>query len=196
MTEIDGKMLDRLKKAIESGMLHKSDKYHKVNLDYPITIDRYESGCIVRATNISDSSIWLKVYETAGLNDDPRAFLNAVDAENASTKYAWKMLAEQPDATVNDMMVRFNIRASIHQVTKTPLLKEKDAQAVAELLAEWGAVRCLLDDQECYNNDSLTFMRETRRKKADESERPGCFDGLCIDRMLVNKLPNVRDAAW
>lgn len=83
-------LLERMREAVESGRLIRSDKYHKIDTNYPIEIVEMHDGYSVRATGVSDSSIWLRVYET-GLCDTPCSFLNACDAEGAYTKTAWEL---------------------------------------------------------------------------------------------------------
>lgn len=193
-SRIDDKLLERMRKAVESGLMNKSDKCHKIDTGYPIEIVKLCNGYGVRATGISDSSIWLRVYES-GLGDTPRSFLNACDAAGAYTKTAWELLGRQSGITVAQMITHFNIRGSIRPLLRTNEISREDAEAMAALLREWAVVREQITDEECFVMNQLNFLRKSRRKKNNEQE-PGCFDGLCIDRQLANILPNVRDAAW
>lgn len=188
-------LLERMRKAIEGNLLNKSDKYHKLDLGYPIVAVESPGGYQVSATGISDSSIWLKVFESKAYSDVP-SFLSACDVAGAYTATGWELLRKQPEVTVKQMIDHFKIKDYIRPLLRTPLIAERDAECIITLLSEWAAVREQFTDEECYAMDELAFMRKTRRKKSDGEKDPACFDGLCLDRKLAGIYPNVRDAAW
>jgi predicted XRE-type DNA-binding protein len=191
-------LLERMRVMIESGIMAKSDKYHKLHPGYPIEIKEGLSGHFnITATGKSDSSIWLEVFES-GEWSTPKEYLNRCSDAGAYTKTAWEYIERFPDETVEELLIRFRIRESINPLIRASAPTMKQAQEVAELLHEWAIQRDRYTDEECFANDELNFMRKSRRKKVDQGKDPACFDGLCIERNLDKILNGVttREINW
>ncbi len=111
--------------------------------------------------------------------------------EEGAKKSIRKFSEENPNASTLDLFQKFNIFDYPHFMPIATSTSKEELKEVYELLKEFRGF--VLDGVVDLNDKMYNFMTNNKIKRKKE-HRPGCFDGLCLEKNIEKIFPFAREA--
>jgi len=184
-------VVTKIKELIENGILEKSDSHFRLAFRYGYVIERAfgeDTPFVLKAGFRSDSELIRTAYEE-NKNIELKELLN-LPLQLGALKNIKSYIEINPAAATMDFMKKCNILAYPHFRPIASSSSQKQLEELFELLVDFRELvsKDIIDlDDSKYN-----FMTNFKRKK-DKENRPGCFDGLCIEKNIDKIFPFARE---
>jgi hypothetical protein len=184
-------VVTKIKEFIDNGILEKSDSYFRLAFRYGYVIERAfgeDTPYVLKAGFRSDSELIRTAYEE-NKNIELKELLN-LPLQLGALKNIKSHLDENPATSTIDFIKMFNILTYPHLRQIASSSSQKQLEELFELLAEFRELvsKDIID----LSDSKYNFMTNFKRKK-DKENRPGCFDGLCIEKNIDKIFPFARE---
>lgn len=181
----------KIKEFINGGILEKSDSFFRLAFRYGYVIERAfgeDTPFVLKAGFRSDSELIRTAYEE-NKSIELKELLN-LPLELGTLKNIKRHIEANPDAATIDFIKKCNILSYPHFRPIASSSSQKQLEELFELLIDFRELvsKDIIDlDDSKYN-----FMTNFKIKK-DKEKRPGCFDGLCIEKNIDKIFPFARE---
>jgi hypothetical protein len=185
------KVVTKIKEFIDNGILEKSDSHFRLAFRYGYVIERAfgeDTPFVLKAGFRSDSELIRTAYEE-NKNIELKELLN-LPLQLGALKNIKSHLDENPATSTIDFIKMFNILTYPHLRQIASSSSQKQLEELFELLAEFREL--VSKDVIDLSDSKYNFMTNFKRKR-DKDNRPGCFDGLCIEKNIDKIFPFARE---
>jgi hypothetical protein len=185
------KVVTKIKEFIDNGILEKSDSHFRLAFRYGYVIERAfgeDTPFVLKAGFRSDSELIRTAYEE-NKNIELKELLN-LPLQLGALKNIKSHLDENPATSTIDFIKMFNILTYPHLRQIASSSSQKQLEELFELLADFREL--VSKDVIDLSDSKYNFMTNFKRKK-DKDNRPGCFDGLCIEKNIDKIFPFARE---
>jgi hypothetical protein len=183
------RVVTQIKEFMDNGVLEKSDSYFRLAFRYGYVIERAfgeDTPFVLKAGFRSDSELIRTAYEE-NKNIELKELLN-LPLQLGALKNSH--LDENPATSTIDFIKMFNILTYPHLRQIASSSSQKQLEELFELLADFREL--VSKDVIDLSDSKYNFMTNFKRKK-DKENRPGCFDGLCIEKNIDKIFPFARE---
>lgn len=184
-------VVTKIKEFIANGILEKSDSHFRLAFRYGYAIERAfgeDTPFVLKAGFRSDSELIRTAYEE-NKNIELKELLN-LPLQLGALKNIKSYIEDNPAAATIDFIKKCNILTYPHFRQIASSSSQKQLEELFELLADFRELvsKDIID----LSDSKYNFMTNFKRKK-DKENRPGCFDGLCIEKNIDKIFPFARE---
>ncbi|MDD2290657.1 MAG: hypothetical protein PHV52_00125 [Aliarcobacter sp.] len=183
------RVVTKISELIENSILEKSDSYFRLAFRYGYVIERAfgeDTPYVLKAGFRSDSELIRTAYEE-NKNIELKELLN-LPLELGSLKNIKSYIENNPTAATIDFIKKCNILSYPHFRPIASSSSQKQLEELFKLLADFREL--VAKDVIDLSDSKYNFMTNFKRKKEN---RPGCFDGLCIEKNIDKIFPFARE---
>lgn len=184
-------VVTKIKEFIDSGILEKSDSHFRLAFRYGYVIESTFDENVLFVLKVgfrSDSELIRTAYEE-NKDIELKELLN-LPLELGSLKSIKSYIEDNPTAATIDFIKKCNILSYPHFRPIASSSSQKQLEELFELLADFREL--VSKDVIDLDDSKYNFMTNFKRKK-DKEKRPGCFDGLCIEKNIDKIFPFARE---
>lgn len=184
-------VVTKIKEFIENKILEKSDSHFRLAFKYGYVIERTfgeDAPFVLKVGFRSDSELIRTAYEE-NKNIELKELLN-LPLQLGALKNIKSHIDDNPAASAIDFVKKCNILSYPHFRQIATSSSQKQLEELFELLADFRELvsKDIID----LSDSKYNFMTNFKRKK-DKENRPGCFDGLCIEKNIDKIFPFARE---
>ncbi|WP_187648665.1 hypothetical protein [Nitrosophilus labii] len=183
--KIINKLIEQLKNYIKEGVLIRSDDLYNISLDYPYKIEKTwgdEYGLYF----VPDSDT-VKIYQHLVERNGTLKELLSLDLAQGALNNIRQFIIDNPNATIEEFIKRFRINEPIKRYFRYAETKDKELlEKVALTIIEFKKMRSFIDT-------SHKKFNPLKNRRGRNEGKPGCFDGLCIEKNIEKIFPFARE---
>ena len=177
---------EKLHKFIKSGVLYRSDTLYDIDTDF---------GYIIKKSCFNDYDLlFLPNSDTTKIcnylkNHNDFSGLLQLNLHPGALNTIRKYLIENKNPSKEEFIKKFNITPNKERIKIYATSDDKKLlEEVAQTVLEFRKLRYLIDT-------SHPKFNKLKNRKSKNENKPGCFDGLCIEKNITQIMPFIREIA-